>query len=214
MAAAVGFAAAGFWQLGRLEDRRELNAQIELARAAESAPLGFDALPLPEFTTVTAAGTWASDAEVALPLQTFNGAAGVHLLTPLVTESGTALVDRGWVPLDEVDSYPAASGDVRITATVRSAESGRATGGTEGGRPSVSRRDPSLVADLGDIPIADVVLDLVSEEPPSQPAPLPPLPASLGEGNHLLYAIQWFSFIGIVIIGFGALLRRQLPSMV
>jgi len=35
------------------------------------------------------------------------------------------------------------------------------------------------------------------------PAPEP------GDGPHLSYAIQWFAFAGIVILGMGALIRKQ-----
>jgi len=31
----------------------------------------------------------------------------------------------------------------------------------------------------------------------------------LGDGPHLSYAIQWFAFAGIVILGMGALIRKQ-----
>src|SRR2546428_9648425 len=34
----------------------------------------------------------------------------------------------------------------------------------------------------------------------------------LGDGPHLSYAIQWFAFAGIVIVGMGALLRKQASS--
>jgi cytochrome oxidase assembly protein ShyY1 len=76
----------------------------------------------------------------------------------------------------------------------------------------VSQRDPEAVSDITGVSLEAVVLDLVSESPPTAVAPLSPLAADLGEGNHLLYAIQWFSFIAIVVIGFAALLRRQLPK--
>lgn len=206
--ASVGFATAGLWQLSRLDERRDRNAQVEASSTAQPVVLNVSDLPLPEFLPVTATGEWLGDAETAIPLQTRAGTAGVHLLTPLRTETGAVIVDRGWVPLDEVGDYPRPSGTATITATVRSVQSGRVTGGREGGRPSVSGRDPETIAELTGVPIEPVVLNLVTETPPTEPAPLPPLAPDLGEGSHLLYAIQWFSFIGIVIIGFAALLRK------
>lgn len=76
----------------------------------------------------------------------------------------------------------------------------------------MSAADPAAVAAITDTIIEPVALQLVSESPAQEPAPLPPLPEQLGEGNHLLYAIQWFSFIGIVLIGYAALLRRSARS--
>lgn len=212
MAASIGFATAGFWQLSRLDERRDRNERVEEARTLPAASLlEVDAAP-PEYSRVEVTGTWRGEYEVVVPLQSRGGVAGVHLLTPLATEAGTFLIDRGWVPLDEVAQYPRPVGGVAITATVREQRSGRITTGTEGGRPTVSHRDPTAVGDMAGIQMESLVLDLVSASPATQPAPLPPLPASLGEGNHLLYAIQWFSFIAIVVIGFAALLRRQLPA--
>lgn len=213
IAASIGFATAGFWQLSRLDERRDRNDRIEAARTLPAASLLAATATPPEYSRVEVTGTWRGEHEVVVPLQSRGGAAGVHLLTPLATEAGTFLIDRGWVPLDEVAQYPRPTGDVAITATVREHRSGRITTGTEGGRPTVSRRDPTAVGDMAGLPIEPLILDLVSESPATQPAPLPPLPASLGEGNHLLYAIQWFSFIVIVVVGFAALLRRQLPSV-
>jgi cytochrome oxidase assembly protein ShyY1 len=204
--AAIGFAAAGSWQLRRLDDRRDRNRQIVAAAAAPAAPLE---MPIAEYRKVRAAGTWVGDAEVSLPLQTRAGEAGVHLLTPLATDVGIFLVDRGWVPLDAVGDFPRATGSVDVTATVRLTRSGSATGSTEGGRPSVSRADPEAVSAMTGLALQSIVLELISATPATDPAPLPPLPAAVGEGNHLLYAIQWFSFIGIAVIGYAALLRRN-----
>ncbi|MDH3729938.1 MAG: hypothetical protein OES13_02260 [Acidimicrobiia bacterium] len=212
IAASVGFATAGFWQLSRLEERRDRNERVEAARAVPTVSLlDIDGTPPAEYTSVSVVGAWRGDDEVVVPLQSRDGAAGVHLLTPLDTEAGTYLVDRGWVPLDEVEQYPRPTGEVSITATARDPRPGRITSGTEGGRPTVSHRDPDAVGDLAGITMAPVVLDLIAATPNLQPAPLPPLPAALGEGNHLLYAVQWFSFVAIAVIGYVALLRRQIP---
>lgn len=209
LAAAVGFATAGMWQLRRLEERRERNRDIAAGAHSPAGPLE---MPLTEYRKVSVSGTWITAAEVSLPLQTRAGEAGVHLLTPLAAAAGNFLVDRGWVPLDEVGEYPRAAGAVEVIATVRLPRPGSATGSAEGGRPAVSRPDPDAVSALTGVKLENVVLDLLSEAPATDPAPRPPLPPQVGEGNHLLYAIQWFSFIGIAVIGYGALLRRNAPS--
>jgi cytochrome oxidase assembly protein ShyY1 len=198
----VGFAAAGVWQLNRLEDRRALNGVVAAALAADPVPLRPG---LGEYTVVTATGSWLPDREFALPLQTRDGVAGLDILTVLETPTGSYLVDRGWVPLDDAAAYPRSSGAVDITAWLRDRTGGRLTGESEGGRPVVTRRDPAAIGDS----LEDQVLYLISAVPHQDPAPLPPRSPDLGEGNHLLYAIQWFSFIGIALVGYGALLRRQ-----
>jgi len=77
----------------------------------------------------------------------------------------------------------------------------------------VSHPDPAVVAELAGLQIADIVVDLIVEDPPSAPAPLPPLPPEISEGNHLLYAIQWFSFIGIIVVGYALLLRKRASEL-
>ncbi|HYU58335.1 MAG TPA: SURF1 family cytochrome oxidase biogenesis protein, partial [Actinomycetota bacterium] len=54
-----------------------------------------------------------------------------------------------------------------------------------------------------------VVLRLATQEPPQAagiPEPVPQEP--LDEGPHLSYAVQWFAFAAIGLIGWPILLRR------
>jgi surfeit locus 1 family protein len=44
-------------------------------------------------------------------------------------------------------------------------------------------------------------------EPPNRP-PLPSATTDLGLGSHLGYAIQWFSFAIILVVGYVALMLR------
>src|SRR5688572_12283326 len=99
----------GFWQLERLEQRREINFQLGSRVVAESirlpGPLSHtpptgEALREIEFRPVVLRGFWDFSNERALPNQFWERQLGVHLIAPLTLESGeaTVLVDRGWVP--------------------------------------------------------------------------------------------------------------------
>jgi surfeit locus 1 family protein len=91
----------GFWQLGRLAERRTFNA--ELLSRAETAPVDFSALPTDtgeaHFRRVALKGTYDFDHEIVVTNRTRNGSPGVNIITPLrMAGSDTAvLVNRGWI---------------------------------------------------------------------------------------------------------------------
>ena len=102
----------GFWQLGRLEERRASNAVVgsRLARAPVGLALLREAL-LPqegaatdpsyyEFTRVTAEGRLMDEGRVLVRSQVAAGQAGTHAVFPLDLGDGAAvLVNVGWFPL-------------------------------------------------------------------------------------------------------------------
>jgi cytochrome oxidase assembly protein ShyY1 len=53
-------------------------------------------------------------------------------------------------------------------------------------------------------------VQLQRQEPP-QPGELPALvpPPDLSEGPHLSYAIQWFTFAAVALVGTALLVRRE-----
>jgi cytochrome oxidase assembly protein ShyY1 len=142
-----------------------------------------------------------------------NGVAGFHVVTPLLLAEGNAiLVNRGWVPLtmDTVPS-PAAPphGLVPVTGWLRMGE-GRATAGAIPDEDNtVTRIEVALIEDR--FPWELLPLYLVAEggSPDRLPTPLPE-PIIDDEGPHLAYAVQWFAFTLIGVIGYFFLLRRAI----
>ena len=58
-----------------------------------------------------------------------------------------------------------------------------------------------------------IYLELNQQVPPqSSQLPVPPTPPQLTEGSHLGYALQWFSFAAIGIIGYAFLMRSVLTD--
>src|SRR5687768_7354079 len=99
---------AGFWQLSRLQERKDRNALVrarqdepvapidEIVSAADPTDVGGDV----RFREASATGVYDEDAEVLVRNRSFDGAPGSWVLTPLVLDDGTALVvNRGWVPV-------------------------------------------------------------------------------------------------------------------
>jgi cytochrome oxidase assembly protein ShyY1 len=205
----------GLWQLRRLDERRALNAQILDRRSA--SPLSIEDVAgnaaAEPYRPATARGSYDVEHEVLVFGRSLDGEAGHHVVTPLLLPGGGAiLVVRGWVP------FAMQAAPVRAAAPP----------------PNEVRVEGSLVPDEGDgsvAPDADGVVRVLdvegiasslpydvfplplqlAEQTPPQPGSLPipvPLPV-LSEGPHLSYAIQWFSFALVALIGGGILVLRD-----
>lgn len=205
----------GFWQLRRLDDRRDRNAAILDRRSAEPIAIE-DAAPDPDalpFRRATVEGTYDAGREVLLYGRTLDGVSGHHVVTPLLLPSGDAiLVDRGWVPF-AVQRAPVRSGTPpEGTVTVRgSLVPDEGDGSIRPDEAGVVRRlDVAGIAEGLPYDVYPLALLLSSQDPP-QDGPLPAVapPPTLSEGPHLSYAIQWFSFAAIAVGGAVLLLRRD-----
>jgi len=191
----------GVWQLDRLAERR--------ARSAEIRALG--ALPPVEVQAgvprdslvgrrVFARGVYDYGQERLWRPRPYQGVPGVDLVTPLRLEDGSAvLVDRGWVPSPDAAHVDQTAWRGPDTAEVRGLGVALPRG-----RGDV---DPGRLVDSVPYPLHEVGIQLLPPRP-SQSVPVP-LPAPvLGNGPHLAYAFQWFSFAAIVLVGTFVLLRK------
>lgn len=219
----------GFWQLDRLRQRKERNAaQVQAARmpvldldsataaAAEREPYLFIN------RHVRATGVYDPAGEVVLRGRAQDGQPGVHLVTPLIIPGVAAevLVNRGFVP-----SPDAASVDAR-----RFAEPGTRTvvgvfqevpRTKDGGQPSTThapagpqtltyrRLDLDALRAKARRPVLRLYVQQLPDSTAKPGYPLRvPLP-ELGNGPHLSYAVQWFSFAAIGLAGLVVMLLRQ-----
>ncbi|MEX2275489.1 MAG: SURF1 family protein [Actinomycetota bacterium] len=207
----------GIWQLDRLEQRRSFNAQVERGRRAAPVPVRelvpegrVAAEESAAYRRVRAIGTYQTDRGFILFGRTLEGRPGNHVLTPLELPDGEVLlVDRGWVPI-ELDQPPVAQalpprGTVEVAGVLVPSEEGE--GPDESG--IVGAIDVSSIGEaLGEATLPMYLL--LEQQVPPQPGELPEpvlLPA-LSEGPHLSYAVQWFIFASIALIGFGVILRK------
>ena len=204
----------GFWQLDRLEERRAFNAAVEAGLASEPTAL---ATLLTEddvtYRRVTVDGVWDTRHEVILFGRSLGGRPGNHVLTPLTFAEGRAvLVDRGWVPSDV--RAPPVGGDAAATPGVVSVQGivlpSDDVGGADGGELPTQVRRVDVAALDAAIPydLVPNVYVLLQAQIPGRERPIPaPLPDT-SEGPHLSYAIQWFTFAAIAVVGYGLLVRR------
>lgn len=232
LAAVIGIVTAvvcirlGLWQLERRAERHEHNDRV-LARSA-AAPV-----PLPQlgpvsdslrYRRLTARGRWDFDHEFVLTGRSRDGSPGVHIFTPLIPDGieQALLVNRGWVYAPDaasvdlarwreaprvaltgyVDLFPPEAGtglDPRSTRSPRAWHrldtAALATTLPYGFEPYYA----VLLSDTGATPAG--VVDTATPVRLTLPA--------LGGGPHLSYALQWFSFATIALVGAGILIWRD-----
>lgn len=213
------FVRLGIWQLDRLEERRLTNAVGETRLAAEPVELSIlldetadlDAL---QYRRVTVEGEYDPSEEVLIRSQVELGQAGFHVITPLVRDNGSAvLVNRGWVPITmdtpPVEARPAPGAQV-VEGWVHLTQTRPPLGQEEppGDLEVLNRVDIARIGRQTPHELAPVYVVAMGERSDDLPIRVDP-PDFTDEGPHLGYAIQWFGFAAVGLIGFFFLLRRK-----
>ena len=219
LASAALFVRLGLWQVDRHRERSALNAGLEARLAVAPVPLGARASDTTNarWTSVTVRGRFRYDLEQVQGSRANKGSPGVHLLTPLerADNDTLVLVTRGWV-------YSANAADVDL-ARWREADSVTLSGyllplapdgppAPAAGAPIRALHRAAIEARLGR-PVAPVQIVMTSDSlarADSVPRRLPP--PTLDAGPHRSYALQWFSFAIVAVVGGIALFRRSLAA--
>jgi surfeit locus 1 family protein len=214
---AVTCVTLGLWQLRRLDDRRASNDRItrvlsEPAVRITTSPA--DETPVP-YRRVRAAGTYDTDREVLVFGRSLGGEPGHHVVTPLVLDDGSAvLVVRGWVPFRMRDVPVTGAAPIAREVAVEGffvPDEGDGSVAPDGRRIvrllDVEGIGTSLPYDV--FPLA-VQLRRQTPAQPDLPRPVPEPERS--EGPHLSYAIQWFSFAAVALVGAAILIGRERRS--
>lgn len=216
---------AGFWQLDRLQQKKDRNALIterqdepvaavdRIVSASDPTDVGDEV----RFRRATAAGTYDEAEQVLVRNRSFDGAPGSWVLTPLVLDGGDVLVvNRGWVPVtgDQELSATAAppAGPVSVEGLLEASQARGSFGPRDPtgqeldvlSRVDLDRYQEQVAADL-----YPVWLQLESQDPAVTEPPTLVEPPELSEGPHLAYAFQWFTFTAIALIGYPLILRRR-----
>jgi surfeit locus 1 family protein len=220
----------GFWQLDRLRQRKARNHAIEAALRMPT--LAFDSATAAAIERqperfinrkLRVTGTYDAAGDIVLRGRSNDGNPGVHLVTPLLVPGvpQALLVNRGWVPSPDaatVDARPYAEpGRRTVTGLLMEVPRNTQAGGqpamtTVGGaRVTTYRRlDLDVLRRGSPRPVLPLYLQQLPEpaadagKPPVR-VPIPPL----DNGPHLSYAVQWFSFAAIGVIGLIVVFLRQ-----
>jgi surfeit locus 1 family protein len=213
LAFAALFARLGIWQLDRLHQRRALNqlTAARLAHAPEDVRRVWSDTGDLRYRRVTASGTLDYAHELVLTSRTHNGSPGVDIITPLrLAGTDTALlVNRGWVYSPDAIEVDLARWREADSVTIEGYLDDFATGGpaifrTPSSARGVRRLLRDSLASALPYPIAAGYLVVTSPSgAPRDSAPVRLEVPALDEGPHLSYAIQWFFFAAVAVVGAG-----------
>ena len=203
----------GIWQVSRLKERRAWNAELS-ARMAQ-IPLDLDGA-LPDSLTwrhAIARGIYDYDHEILLANRTQGGLPGAYVVTPLRLRSGRlVLVERGWMYAPDgrdVGHIPIEPADTAVSGVIVE-QLGKQTPRIEDVNPKYHWPMTVQTLDLWALakPLGLVTAVLRRTSGGSMPMQTIPTPA-LDDGPHLSYAIQWFSFALIALVGGWVVWRRR-----
>jgi surfeit locus 1 family protein len=221
----------GFWQLDRLNQENVYNSHLlvvqEMPELDLSVNLNGMKLTDMEYRSVNVTGTFDFSRQVVIRnqvwVQPWGNEIGYTLLTPLKLQDGkSVLVQRGWIPLsfDTPSSWHNFDqpGEVTIEGIIRlPLEKGEMGGGIpdptlspgqEGlyfwNYVNIERIQQQLPYELYPIYIQQ---KRVSEEEKLPYLSNPNI--ELINGSHLGYALQWFFYAILLIIGYPIFIRRQ-----
>jgi surfeit locus 1 family protein len=219
----------GIWQLDRLEQRRAFNTRV-------LAWIYFDPIPFDqelvqaslydmEYRSFYISGTYIFDEQVGLRLQTYKDRSGIHLITPLRLDNSDAilLVDRGWLPLeyDSPESWGEFNSPERVRdLLVRVRRESKPDFGSTLVDPTLEpdqdhlwfwySLDNTRIEKQSGLDLVDDVYFQVIPQGEIQVLPQPVEPkVEISEGPHIGYAVQWFTFAAILLIGYPIFLSRQ-----
>lgn len=239
--AAFVFVRLGLWQLDRHAEARERDAARGVQLDRPPVPLGallartgpdVSAEDL-EWRRVHLAGRWNFAGEVLIRNRMHEGRPGVHVVTPFRMgpdgDEFPVLVLRGWLPApDAMNPGPIAEADTqteRIASLVGVIRPSRENAGLpmlpagEGrdARLSFAAIDVATIeAEAPDsVRYAPFFVQLLPEQGDAASAtggPIAVAAPEAGNGPHLAYAVQWFAFAVVTLIGTIAYVSSRRPT--
>jgi cytochrome oxidase assembly protein ShyY1 len=215
----VLFIQLGLWQLHRLHGRQQANEAIaaQLALPPVQLSTATDHEGLNGFRKVTLRGKWDEAHTVFVRYPIRQGIAGYYVLTPLEVNSGSYLVNRGFISREKGDVMSLADvsrtepQEVVVEGLLRDSEQARKPAGMTAGPnpiPTVSSVDLAEIVQLsGGTPLASRWIQL--QQPAGSDDPIPLDPPVLDDGPHRDYLYQWIAFTILAIGGWSIVLYRQ-----
>ena len=220
----VGFVWAGFWQLGRLDERRAANFLIE-SRALVSPSVFGDVSVEPDlfdFVAVSVSGHFIDGEVVRVANRSQDGRGGDWIVATFEASSGQILaVNRGFLLRSE-ETAPVPAGEVELSGWLRRTRTKGWIGAQDSG---VGERVPRLnIEDIesrlgvqlvpGWLQLSEIdgqdpsLANGVNESDPGVVTPRPVALDDLDEGSHFSYAMQWFAFAALSASVYVLLLRK------
>jgi len=214
----IAFVNLGQWQLRRLDERRGDNAIVVAHEDAAVRPYEavFDhpIVDADEWQRVSVTGTFLPEHQLVVRYRSNVGTVGYEVVVPLrATDGRTVLINRGFIKRPAGQDFPASvapppTGQVSIVGHVRRNEQGRDTAITPAGG-SVMLINSDAIAAASGLTLVNGSIGVLEMTPAQQgfePVATPPL----DEGPHLSYALQWFTFSLIALVGLIVFVRNDI----
>ena len=215
------FVGAGLWQWSRHNSRQDQNADILARRAlppigaADLAQLDPDR---DEFRLVELNGRLIADDVVRIRNRSQNGVGGCHVVAPIDLGDGTgAAVTIGWLSefgcADDAigDAVTLPSGDVFLEGRLRATQTRGSIGPRDpasGRLATLARMDVERYDAQVPLELASMYIELIALAPEFAGPTVLDEPET-DAGPHLGYAVQWFLFFGVGVVGYPLVLRHQ-----
>jgi surfeit locus 1 family protein len=198
----------GSWQLTRRAEKHDLIARIEARLAAPPVvlPANINDRSALAYRRVTVTGRFLHDKEIHLTGRVRGGAAGIHVLTPLLREGGAVVfVNRGWVSQSRIDPATRAEAQLagRVTVTGIARLPARAGPFTPANVPAKGTWF------IPDIPAMARAAGLGAALPVIVAADATPNPGGFPKGgdpriklrdDHLQYAVTWYALALVLVV--------------
>lgn len=213
----VTFVELGQWQLRRLEERRERN---ETVVAHENQPvqpytavMGGVIDDDDQWYRVSATGQFEPE-QFQVRYRSLNGAYGTEVIGVLATDQGDhLLVNRGFLTREpgqpDGEMPPVMTGTVTVTGYVRRNDRGDENAMTphEG---QIRLVNSEVLGQALGVELVNGFIARIESTPADTSALIPVPPPELNEGSHFSYALQWFSFSVIAVVGLIVLIRADI----
>jgi cytochrome oxidase assembly protein ShyY1 len=218
VALAVVFVNLGEWQLRRLGERETRNATTISNERAPVKPyeqvFTRPIVDADQWQRVTATGTFDPGHQFVVRNRNNGEDRGYVVVTPLRTTRGSVLVDRGFIQVAPGTGIPAVgpappSGPVTVLGYVRRNEQGR-QGAVSPVNGSVRLINSDALAPAIGYPVANGFISALEVSPAQAGGFVPVALPELSSGPHFWYAMQWFMFAGIGVLGIVVFIRSDL----
>jgi cytochrome oxidase assembly protein ShyY1 len=202
----------GNWQFARRAEARAEIARIDANYDASPVPLAdvissrdaFDEAA-DKWTPVVLSGVYLDDQQLLVRNRPNSSKVGYEVLAPLQLANGDVfIVDRGWISVEgtstsnvEIPAVPA--GTVEVVARLKAAEpriEGRVAEGNTIGTISLTQ-----IEEILDVPTYTGAYGLLESETPATATGILAERPERDEGPHLSYALQWYVFIILALLG-------------
>jgi surfeit locus 1 family protein len=221
----------GIWQIDRHEKRQARISHLQAMQALPVLDLNLRPIPIDldtmEYRQVVASGTYDFDRQVVLRNQVRERMSGTDpgyaLVTPLLMEDGQAvLVERGWIPLTH--STPESwrlfdePGMVYVEGILRASMTEAELGSAlidPTLAPNETRLERWNFMNLSRLQVQfpyPILSGYIQQAPGDDleeiPYPLLEQP-DLDPGAHIGFALQWFFYAGLLLIGYPIWLKSR-----